>query len=310
MIGIIFLIICVFSVSFVFVWLWFFKNERDFCEKLYAAGLKRLNAGKYVRAKLLLQKVVLIDSKYKDVEYNLGTAYLKLKEYDSAIGCFTKVLLETPKNFDALFSLAQSFQFKRLYDDAANTYLKAIDENDKSVDCYFNLGYAYYKQAKYDHALEILDKANAMYPNNEQILFYINRCNDELCAYDGAEQGLNIIDEYLKMAKSKNIPEEFNISVARAYAKMGKIKEAEEFCKKSLSSNSESVESYKLLGLIRLIKKDFTETKNLLATALHLQPNNKELHNLLSYALCVQVDDCGLKQCREKYYKLMKKFIK
>ncbi len=292
------------------IWVWFFKNEKDFYEKLYSSGIKRLNAGKYLRAKLLLQKVLKFDSTYKDAQFNLGIAHLKLKEYNLARVCFESVLISTPKNFESLFYLAQALQLQGLYEDASEFYQKAIAENANSVDCFFNLGFVYYKQHKFDTALEFLNKANLMFPDNEQILFYLNRCNDELCTYDDDAQGLQIIDEYLKMSKTPNLPVEFNIAVARAYAKLGKIDKSEEYCKKSLNDNSENIESYKLLGLIQLIKKDFIETKNILATALHLQPSNKDLHALLSYTLCCQVDNCGMKQCREKYYQLMKKFIK
>lgn len=310
MISVLFLILCIFSIIFVLTWAWFFKNEKDFCENMYAAGLKRLEAGKYLRAKLLFQRVLLMDSKYKAARFNLGVACFNLNDYNLAQNSFEQVLSDSPKDFDATFFLAQTLQLKRNYETSAEVYLKAIELNDKCVDCYFNLGFVYYKQAKYEQALEYLNKANTMHPENERILFYINRCKDELCSYDEVSQGLEIIDEYLSISDTSNLPKDFHLLIARAYAKVGMIDKSEEYCKISLSEDTEDIESYKLLGLIRLIKKDFIETKSLLSTALHLQPKNKELHNLLSYVLCYQVDDCGLNRCREKYYKLMRNFLK
>lgn len=132
---------------------------------------------------------------------------------------------------------------------------------------------------------------------------------DELCNYNDQEEGQNIIDNYLKIASESDLPLEFNISIATAYAKIGDLEQSNEYCQKALLLNSEDIEGYKLLGLIQLAKRNFVATKVTLSTALHLQPKNKELHDILSYALCQQLDNCPLDKCRETYNELMKKFL-
>lgn len=183
-------------------------------------------------------------------------------------------------------------------------------EDDKNgLNNFLSLGLADFEQKNYEKALESFNK----HPNakdNEQVLFYINRCNDELCNYDDAEQVSKIIDEYLRIEAIGNTPKDFNITVAKAYAKIGEIEKAEQYTQKALLENAEDVENYKLLGLIQLANKDFVDAKNTISTGLSLQPKNKELHDILSYGLCYQVDNCTLSECREKYHSLIKKRLK
>lgn len=265
---------------------------------------------KYKKAKGFFLKTLALDSKYKNARLNLGIAYLKLKDFNSAQDCFETVLKDSPKSFDVLFYLAQTLHVKGVYNQASDYYLKAIEVNDKSFDAYFNFGIVLFNQKMYKEALDSLQKANLLCPENDKILYYITRCNDELCDYEDESKAQQIIDDYMLLSQKSDLPKEIYISIAKAFAKIGEVEKAEEYCQKALVNNSEDVESYKLFGLIQLIKRDYVQTKNVLSTALHLQPQNRELHTLLSYVLCFQVDSCTLKNCRQKYFKLMKKFIK
>lgn len=303
-------ILIVFSVGLTLVWMWFFKNEKAFCEKLYNKGLKEFKSEQYKKARTLFSRITIMIPDFKDTRYRLGLTYLKLKEYEKAKTEFELCLKTSPDDFDILFNLALSLLNLKLYEQAEEFYLKALDKNEKDVNCFFGLGLINYNLKKFETAMQFFQKADELSPNNPLYLFYINRCKDELCTYDEEEQVNTIIEAYLKLLEYPNLPKEFHIVLAGAYAKSGNIQESEKYCKLALTKNFENVECYKVLGLIQLIKKDLEETKNTLKTALNLQPNNEEIHNLLSYTLCYQVDDCPLGTCRQKYYELIKKFLK
>ena len=291
-------------------WAWFFKNEKDFCEKLYNAALEANKEEKYKKANGLFSKITRINSSYKDAKYRLGLTYLDLCEYENAVDCFETIIKATPKNFDALFHLAIAFQHLKKYNNAEEAYTKALSENVKSGDCLFGLGFINYCQKKYEQAIEYFEKADETYEDKIKLMFYVNKCNDELATYDQEIQGETIIAQYLRLANEPNLPKEFNIAIAKAYAKTGQIESSMEYCKKALLVNSEDIESYKLLGLLQLVQQDYAGTKSTLSTGLHLQQSNKEMHNLLSYAFCQQVDSCALSQCRAKYHELINKFLK
>jgi tetratricopeptide (TPR) repeat protein len=309
----IFLILLIFSIFLIVlgsIWMWFFRSEKDFCEKIYEMGIKEFNAEQYKKAKTLFSKVIDMVPNYKDAKYRLGLTYLKLKNHENARVQFEESLSDSPNNFDILYNLASSLQSLEKFDEAETIYLKAMKENDKSTDSYFGLGLVKYNQKDFMQALEFFTKADELAPNNNLYSFYINRCKDAATDYEDLTQGTEIINNYLGIENTSELPNDFELSLAIAYAKMGNIEEAEKYCKQALMKNSEDVESYKVLGLINLVRKDFDATKSFLKTALNLQPDNHEVHDILSYALCYQVDNCSLVECREKYFKLVKKFLK
>lgn len=302
-------ILIIFSTFFAVIWLWFFKNENSTSpQEKYKKALKAFSKGNYKKAKELFIQVVDLDANFKDVQYNLGSCLLRLAEYDNAKSCFEAALKNSPKNFDILLNIAQTLQKQKKYDEAEEYYTKAIDENDKNFQSYLGLGILNCDKQDYNKALEYLEKAKTLAPDNIQILFYIAKCKAELCDFDINDDCQAIINEYLSMSDKKDLPAEFNVSLARIYAKSGQIAKALEFAKKALNNDSEDVEAYKLLGLIQLIKKEFVDAKGTLSTALHLQPKNQELQEILSYLLCQQDDSNERKRCREKYHEMIKKY--
>ncbi len=303
-------IFLIFSIVFIFVWIWFFKNETNFCEKLYERGIEAFKEEKYKRAKKFFTEIILMIPTYKDARYKLGLAHLMLGEYEGAKHCFEIVLKEAPKNSDAMFSLGEAYLFLENIEKAEEHYTNALKEKPESFEYNIGMGLLKIKQKDFEKALEYLNKADNIKPGNIKVKFYINKCLDELCDYEEEEKVEQIIERYLEIENKKDFPKELYITIAKAYAKLGKIEEAEEYCKKALRTNAEDVESYKFLAITNLLKRNFSSAKNFLVTALHLQPKNSELHNLLSYVLCYQVDNCPIKRCREKYHEMVSKMLK
>lgn len=306
MISLIFLILIIFSAVLFLGWFWFFMSEKSSDKNVFKAGVKAFEKGNYKKAKELLLKAPDIDTSF-ETKYNLGIVHLKLDEYDDAKKCFEQVLKSSPKNFDALFNLAQVLQLQEKYDEALEFYNKAIKENDKNVDCLLNIGNVHCKKGDYDKALEVLEKAKEILPDSAKVLFSIAKCKGELYVTENKGEYQQIIDEYNKLSGMPDLPLEFNISLAKVYAKNGDIDKALQHCKNAIEVNEEDIEAYKLLGLIQLIKKDFSGAKNSLAIALNFQSNNEETHHLFSYLFCSHEEGCALQQCRNKYYELIKK---
>ena len=309
MILLIFLILILFSSVFVGVWFWFYKNETLSCKDFYKQGMKAFKNKNYEKAKDLFSQAFSLDFKFENVEYMLGVSLLSSGDCDNARKCFENILNSSPQNFNALFSMAQIMQKDKNYNEAEEFYNKALAENDKDSECYFNLGIISYKKQDYAKALELFEKTKELSPKNIQASSYITMCQGELCNFEREKFYKNIIKEYTKIAGRKDLPKEFGISLAKVYAKAGEANKALSACKKILASDSENVETYKLLGLIQLIKKDFTEAKNALSTAINLQPKDREVYEILSYLLCQQKDVCDRQKCREKYYEMVKKFL-
>lgn len=306
--GLIFLILIVFSSIWLLVWLWFFSTEKNRTENAYKAGETAIELGDYEKAKELLLQVK--DAKNApDVNYKLGLVYLNLKEYDEARLCFEQNLKASPKNFDAMFNLAEILQMQNKNDEALKLYEDALEGNKENIECYLNIARLYSKQGNHEKALDMLKGAKTIAPDNVLILFAIAKSKGELCDPDNIEVYQAIIDEYIQLVGITQLPEGFDISLAILYAKSGQIDKALEYCQNAINANDEDIEAYKLLGLIKLIQKNYSEAKNNLSIVLNFQPNNVEAHNIFSYLLCGNGDDCAIKKCRNNYFKLIKKYL-
>lgn len=307
--GFIFIILIAFSAVWFFVWLWFFKKEKPSYKKISKAGIKAFKKGNYKKAKELFLQIPNSDIN-PEVKCKLGVVHLKLDEYDEAKNCFEQVLKNSPNNFDALFNLARTLQFQKKFDEAIEVYIRAQKENEKNIDCHLNIGHIHYEKGDYEKALEVLEKAKEIAPGNVKVLFSIVKCKSELLDMENSSNYQQIIDEYMKLAKKAGLPRDFDISLAKVYAKNGDIDKAFKHCKNAVEANAEDIEAYKLLGLIQLIKKDFSDAKNSLSIALNFQSNNAETHNLFSYLLCSHEEGFAMQKCRMKYYELIKKHSK
>lgn len=309
MISAIVLILSIFTILLSLVWKWFFENTNSQSDDTYKLSEKAFKDGDYKKVKELLS-TSFSASATKEAKLMLGISRLNLGEFDSAKALFEQILKAMPKNFNALFNLAQAHQKQKNYDEAIDIYNKALNENKDNLDCIINIGIINYEKGKINDALEHLEKARQISPDNTLVLFSIAKCKSALCDLDNAEACQQAIEEYAKIANSPDLPSEFNSDLARFYAKSGNIDGAMECCKKVLQINSENIEAYKILGLIQLIKKDFAGAKATLTTALNLKSDDIEAHNILSYVLCQNENECLRDKCREKYYEVIKKYLK
>lgn len=294
---------------FACVWLWFFKSEKESCGSLYKKGKKALKKQNYTLAKDLFAQIFLIEPKFKDVEYLLGICLLELSEYDNAKICFENILKVSPNDLSALLSMAQVLRKQGKDDEAQEFYNQALEQDNENPFCYLNLGLIQYKKGDYQAALELFGKIQEKSTEYEQALINIVMCQSQLCNFEDEKECKAILDECTKILKKKNLPEEFYNVLINLYARAGKIKETTVLCKKVMMLYAENFEAYKILGLIQVIKGEFNDAKNTLSTAIHLQPKNKDLYEILSYVMCRQEDDCERRVCREKYYEIVKKFI-
>lgn len=309
MIGLIFVIIVVFSLVFFLIWLWFFKEDKKPVENFLKLALKAFEAGDYKKAKALFLQEPKLNSNI-DLKYKLGISYLKLGEYEEAKVCFEEILRKSPKNKEALNSLAQVLKLQGNYEEAIAIFEKLAKENPKQVDGDLNISSVYQVQGDFEKALSILEETNKKFPDNSKVLFEIAKCKSKMCDLENDEACKEMLEEFVKLSNRQDLPNEFHISIAKAYAINGEVEKSSESCQKAISLDSENMEAYQLLGLIQLVQQDFDKAKSNLTIALNFQPSNKETHNIFSYLFCKQVDDCPLQECREKYYKLVKKYLK
>lgn len=309
MIELVLIILIVFSIVWFLVWFWFFRNSSVDVEKIYLTGVNAFDALDFKKAKDVLLKIPNLDSN-PDAKYKLGLAHFELGEYDNAKNIFEQILKVSPKSYDVLSDLARTLQLQGKMDQALENYLKIIKDNSSDINSYLAVAEIYNKNGDYDKAIEILEKAKEIVPQNAEVLFNILKNQSEVLDLDNQDNYELIINNYKSLIGNPDLPKEFDISIAKVFAQGGNMDGALQHCKKAIDTDDSDIDAYRLLGLIQLIQNDVAGAKNSLTMALNLQPSNVETHNIFSYLLCRQDEECEREKCRKKYYKLIEKYIK
>lgn len=305
----IFIILIIFIVALGAVWTWYVKNETAQEPDSFEAGGEAFRKKNFKKAETFLSKYLAANQNSKEARELLGQTYLELGNYDKAKECFDKLLKAAPKDPQILLNMAKVLEKQNAYDQAKDFYKIALQENPQDISVRNNIALVNYKQGNYEEAKEIFEKSLKDNPDNIEASFYLIKCESELCDFENSEHAEALIEKLLKLSKEPNLPKEFDVSLALAYAKTGQIDKTLAASQRALETDSENVEAYKILGLTQLIKKDLNSAKSALTTGLHLDPSNQELHELLSYVLCQQKNRCALKECRDKYMEVISKFI-
>ena len=124
-----------------------------------------INAGRNCRATkkdslalIYFNKVLSIDSTYKDVYWDVATINYSLGDYDTAIQFFDKFLAEKPNFEPAIRYKAFAYLNKKDYNKTREHLLEAIALNDTLVDSYFWLAQSYKAVDSLGRSAEVMEK--------------------------------------------------------------------------------------------------------------------------------------------------------
>lgn len=280
-------------------------DNPDFRESKYNLGVTYMALREYENAKKCFEEVLEADSDDFNARYNLGLVFFKIGDYINAKGCFDKILETDPREFNTLFNLALTLQMQQSYEEAQELYAKALQENDKDPDCYFNLGIIAFERKEYPQSLELFEKAHGYAFGRTDIMFSLARCKDEMCKFETEEEGKEIVANYSKISKYSDLPLEFDVYWARAYAKTGQIEKALEICNRAVVSSPNDALVYRILGLIKLVKNELEEAKSALFKAVDLDIYNPDGYNILSYVFLQQENHVEYVTYKTKYKELI-----
>lgn len=297
----IFLYVVIASLILVAALLWCLKIISTTYLDLYEKGLEAFKKREYKRARNMFLKSLSKNPDFVEAKYNLGLAYLSIEEYEKAREYFEKVLEEIPDDFSSLFNLALAFQLDELYSEALEIYQKAILLEPQDVDCYLNIAVIYFEKQDYQKAIEYLVMAKDISSDRTDILFSIARCKDEMCHYDNEDEITAILEEYEALIEKPDLPGDFDISIAKAYAKSGRLDDSMEKCLSALEKDFFNDEACRLLGLLLLIKNDAENARKNILKAIDIDPDIPESYNLLSYVFFLEENIEEFNKMKIKY---------
>lgn len=92
-------------------------------------------------------------------DFVIGTAYMKIKEFEKSIEPFKSAISKAPNNIGNYNSLGTAYMATGKSEEAIKCYKKALELNPESPMAYFNLGSAYQIQQNHNEACTYLQKA-------------------------------------------------------------------------------------------------------------------------------------------------------
>jgi tetratricopeptide (TPR) repeat protein/transglutaminase-like putative cysteine protease len=143
-------------------------SEKSAAE-LYSAAEQAGNGGNFALAAELLERVAIIDPKYKGLWNNLGRSYLALHENQKAADAFKKEIEANAYDEYAFTSLGVAYEGMERYDEAIAQYQKAIEISPLDAYAHGSLGLLYSKLKRWNDAVPELEKAASLQEKNSLI---------------------------------------------------------------------------------------------------------------------------------------------
>lgn len=127
-------------------------------------GVSLFNAHQHDVAIERYQEALLYDDTNADIHYNLGKAYLRLKNSSEAMRHFGAALDLSPQDIGSCYELAVLQDEKGLVTEAVQSYQRVLELDPTNVTAMFGLGTLYGVQDEMDKAVEYLTQAIRIHP--------------------------------------------------------------------------------------------------------------------------------------------------
>ena len=207
-------------------------------------GIKFYNSGDYHNA---IEALLALDVVFEDdpeTAYFLGLSYTQLGDFDKAESFFDTVLrydIHVLRVFQSSMVLSYIYSITEKYDQAIRLILQVIDEGFESAQIYSTLAYCCHAGGNLSKALDYLEKAIELEPDNPNSL----NSYGFILAEEGKSTS-SAIDFCLQALENNPEYGAYLDSVGWAYYKNGNISEAIRYLRKAhdVWPDDEEIESH------------------------------------------------------------------
>lgn len=194
-------------------------------------GIRFYNDGEYQKAVDALIALKVVYEEDPETAYFLGLSYTQLGDFEQAEYFYDIVIrydIHVLRVFQSSMVLSYIYSITEKYDQAIRLILQVIDEGFESAQIYTTLAYCCHSSGNLSKALDYLEKAMALEPDNPNSL--------NSYGYILAEEGKSTrsaLDFCLKALKQNPEYGAYLDSVGWAYFKNGNISEAIKFLRRA-----------------------------------------------------------------------------
>ena len=197
----------------------------------FRIGMSYFGKGEYDKAIIEFEKSIELDENHTESYYYLGQCYLQkgIIEYNNknifkayslyrkankfaeqVIPQYEKIIENNPKDLNSYLRLGYIYETRSIapfineYNEALEYYLKALDLTTSSssagntgIIIYLNtrIGYIYFEKKKYSQAIEYLEMAEKMSPQNVEVAYYLGLSYDKIGEKEKAREYLSRVIE-------------------------------------------------------------------------------------------------------------------
>ncbi len=197
----------------------------------FMVGKSYFSQGEYDKAIIEFEKSIELDENHTESYYYLGQCYLQkgiieyknkniLKAYSlyrkankfvaQVIPQYEQTIKNNPEDLNSHIKLGYIYETRSIvpfineYNKALEYYLKALDltmssspAGNTGIIIYLNtrIGYIYFEKKKYSQAIEYLEKAKEMSPQNVEVAYYLGLSYDKIGEKEKARKFLSRVIE-------------------------------------------------------------------------------------------------------------------
>jgi tetratricopeptide (TPR) repeat protein len=179
-----------------------------------------------------------------------GAALLRNGAYTEAIGTFRKVLGMEPRNFEAQYNLAFAYLQAERYDKSVAEFNKALSLEPRNAECWANIGFAYERLGKTSKAADAIARSVELNPNNLEARMNLAGMYENANAFDKA------IAQYEAAIRTDGSRGDAYCGVARCMTEKGNLAGAKKYLTEAIGKDPNNAEAHWLLGNIAWKKEN------------------------------------------------------
>ena len=196
----------------------------------FSVGISYFGQGEYDKAITEFEKSIELDENHTESYYYLGQCYLQkaiieynkknmLKFYsfcrksyeisEKVIPQYEQIIKDNPEDLNSYLKLGNIYEIRSMvplnneYDKALEYYLKALaldlvlDKKNTNIYLYLNtrVGTIYFQKKDYLQAVEYLERAAEMSPQNAEVIYYLGLSYDKIGEIEKAREFLSRVIE-------------------------------------------------------------------------------------------------------------------
>lgn len=284
-------------------------------------GAQLASQGRLLEAVREFRQAVKLVPNFVGAYYNMGRAYMQLKEYDQAAKSFAAAVQVRPNYGDAWYQLGIAFQMQNTFAESGKAYLTALSFFPNDPDLLYRLGYVFIQEKDWAQAARYWGRLRDEYPDHPALshiqqylphlyynlgtMYYVNGATEEAKEaflktvdlnpqYGAAFYNLGLVYRDLEafddaQSALENAlalqydPQQVRSVLGNVYALKGSLKDAESLFQSLIKEGTPSLEPHRGMVTVRLKQKDLPRALVEALTVVANAPQDPASFLLLAY---------------------------